>query len=57
MTCIPDWARKTLLKHRNDKRERIYSLKEFEEGKTHDDLWNASQRQMVIEGKMHGFNR
>ena len=30
---------------------------ELEHGKTHDDLWNAAQLQMVELGKMHGFLR
>jgi deoxyribodipyrimidine photo-lyase len=45
-----DWARKTLNDHRKDKREYLYSLKEFEDAKTHDDLWNAAQLQMKKEG-------
>ena len=27
------------------------------EAKSHEDLWNAAQLQLVIEGKMHGFMR
>lgn len=52
-----DWAKKTLNDHRKDKREYIYTRKELEEGLTHDDLWNASQLQLVREGKLHGFLR
>jgi len=52
-----DWARKTLEDHRNDTREYLYTLEELETSKTHDDLWNAAQRQLVVEGKMHGFLR
>lgn len=51
------WAQQTLKDHAKDKREYVYSLEELEHGKTHDDLWNASQNQMVREGKMHGFLR
>jgi len=51
------WARSTLTTHENDTRPHVYSLKEFELGLTHDKLWNASQIQMVLEGKMHCFNR
>ena len=40
-----------------DKREYLYSYEQLEQGKTHDDLWNAAQLQMVGEGKMHGFLR
>ena len=52
-----DWARKTLNDHRKDKREYLYTREQLEEGKTHDDLWNASQLQLVREGKLHGFLR
>ena len=51
------WAQKTLNEHRNDEREFVYSLEEFEYSKTHDDLWNAAQDEMKIKGKMHGFMR
>ncbi|XP_053685313.1 deoxyribodipyrimidine photo-lyase [Sabethes cyaneus] len=52
-----DWAQKTLQDHRKDKRAYIYTRQELEEAKTHDDLWNSAQIQMVREGKMHGFLR
>lgn len=42
---------------RKDKRKFIYSREEFEESRTHDDLWNSAQIQLVKEGKMHGFLR
>jgi len=51
------WAQKTLNEHRGDKREYIYSSEAFEEAKTHDDLWNAAQMEMVRRGKMHGYMR
>lgn len=51
------WAQKTLHEHRDDEREYVYTMTEFEAGKTHDELWNAMQRQMVTEGKMHGWCR
>lgn len=54
---FPDWAQKTLQKHRNDKREYVYTLEQFENAATHDPLWNAAQQQMIRTGKMHGFIR
>jgi deoxyribodipyrimidine photo-lyase len=54
---FPEWAKKSLNEHRKDKREFIYSLEEFESAKTHDDLWNAAQMEMVTKGKMHGYMR
>ncbi|XP_059613917.1 deoxyribodipyrimidine photo-lyase [Phlebotomus argentipes] len=54
---LHNWARTTLDAHRKDKREFVYTRKQFDEAKTHDDLWNAAQLQMRNEGKMHGFLR
>jgi len=51
------WAQKSIKEHVSDVREFIYTKEEFEKAKTHDDLWNAAQVQMVREGKMHGFMR
>nr|HPR66291.1 deoxyribodipyrimidine photo-lyase [Methanothrix sp.] len=55
--AFPDWAKKTLNDHRSDPREYLYDTKELEEATTHDDLWNAAQREMVLRGKMHGYMR
>ena len=55
--AFPDWAKKSHDEHKNDKREYLYSLDELEQAKTHDDLWNAAQKQMVNRGKMHGYMR
>jgi deoxyribodipyrimidine photo-lyase len=51
------WAQETLNAHRSDNREYVYSLKEFEEANTHDELWNAAQQEMLQRGKMHGYMR
>ncbi len=54
---LPAWAQKSLAEHTRDQREHIYSLEEFELSRTHDELWNAAQRQLVREGKMHNYLR
>ena len=51
------WARDSLALHSADAREHVYSEAQFEAGQTHEDLWNAAQRQLVSTGKMHGFMR
>ncbi|XP_015522462.2 deoxyribodipyrimidine photo-lyase isoform X1 [Neodiprion lecontei] len=51
------WAVDTLDNHRKDKREYVYTLKEFENSLTHDDLWNSAQNQLLQDGKIHGFLR
>jgi deoxyribodipyrimidine photo-lyase len=54
---FPKWARKTLDEHRHDPRAYLYSLQQFENAETHDELWNAAQTEMIITGKMHGYMR
>lgn len=54
---LPAWARQTLAEHADDPRESIYTLDEFESARTHDPLWNAAQRQLVREGRIHNYLR
>jgi deoxyribodipyrimidine photo-lyase len=54
---LPDWAQETLAKHTRDRREHTYSLAQFERAETHDPLWNAAQRQLLREGKIHNYLR
>jgi len=54
---LPEWAKRTLLSHKKDPRDYLYSLKELENAKTHDPYWNAAQNEMLITGKMHGYMR
>jgi deoxyribodipyrimidine photo-lyase len=51
------WARATLDRHRHDERQWVYGERQLEEAATHDPLWNASQRQMMETGWMHGYVR
>ena len=51
------WAQDTLKIHEIDEREYLYSLEQLERYQTHDDLWNAAQRQLVDDGKIHGILR
>lgn len=54
---LPAWAKTTLNEHRTDERQWIYSLHEFESATTHDNAWNAAQKELMIRGKMHGYMR
>jgi deoxyribodipyrimidine photo-lyase len=54
---FPRWARESLNAHRKDEREHIYTVDQFEQAITHDELWNAAQKEMVNRGKMHGYMR
>jgi deoxyribodipyrimidine photo-lyase len=51
------WAKDTLAMHSLDPRVHIYTQKQLEYALTEDRLWNASQIQMIRDGKMHGFLR
>jgi deoxyribodipyrimidine photo-lyase len=54
---LPAWARATLEAHRRDLRPELYSLPELERARTADPIWNAAQRQLVGEGRMHNYLR
>lgn len=54
---LPDWVQKTMDEHRNDEREFVYSLEEFEQSRTHDELWNAAQAQLREDGIIHNYLR
>lgn len=51
------WARATLDAHRDDRRDHIYDYEIWNNAATHDELWNAAQREMMTTGKMHGYMR
>jgi deoxyribodipyrimidine photo-lyase len=54
---LPEWARANLKKHARDRRVHNYTYGQFEHAQTHDALWNAAQKQMLLEGHIHGYYR
>ena len=54
---LPAWALQTLDKHRQDKREYVYTPAQWEAGATHDPCWNAAQAEVVRSGRMHNYMR
>lgn len=54
---LPVWARQSLDAHADDPREHLYTLEQFATAQTHDPLWNAAQRQLVREGRIHNYLR
>ena len=54
---LPEWARETLREHAGDERPWCYDLNAFESASTHDELWNAAQRQLRAEGVIHNYLR
>lgn len=51
------WAKNSLLNHIKDTREYTYTLKQFEQALTHDDLWNKCQMMIVDDGYLHSYLR
>lgn len=54
---LPEWARLSLNQHRTDPRTHLYNREQFEQAMTHDELWNAAQKELVLRGKLHGYVR
>lgn len=54
---LPAWARASLDAHASDARTHLYAAGEFEHAATHDEVWNAAQRQLVREGRIHTYMR
>ena len=54
---LPNWAIKTLEQHTIDPRPFLYTVREFEEARTHNPLWNAVQQQLLQEGRIHNYLR
>lgn len=57
LDALPEWVHKTMAKHADDPREATYTLEQFERAETHDELWNAAQRELQITGVMHNVVR
>ncbi len=55
--CAEPWARRTLAEHARDPRQYRYTERRLEQAETHDELWNAAERQMVESGWMHNYMR
>lgn len=54
---IPSWAQTELSKHLKDRRKYIYRIEDLENAKTHDNYWNAAQKELILSGKIHNYMR
>jgi deoxyribodipyrimidine photo-lyase len=54
---LPDWAQATLDRHARDRRDPVYTSADFAHARTHDALWNATQKELLRRGKIHGYYR
>lgn len=54
---LPAWARTTMAEHEADPRPYLVSVDALEEAHSPDPLWNAAQRQLRREGRIHNYLR
>ncbi len=54
---LESWAERSFAEHAQDRRPIVYNDKQLENAETHDPLWNAAQKQMVLTGWMHNYMR
>ena len=57
LDTLPDWCHRTMKKHANDPRPYVYTPLRFEQAETHDALWNAAQKELLLRGTIHGYYR
>ncbi len=57
LKAIPEWASESLEKHKDDKREKVYTKSELENGETDDPYWNKAMEQMRDHGYLHNHMR
>lgn len=55
--CLEPWAHRSFAQHSSDRRPILYRDEQLEHAETHDPLWNAAQKQMVLTGWMHNYLR
>jgi len=57
LDSLPNWAQATLKKHAKDKRDPTFTARQMEHCETYDPLWNATQKELMLRGRMHGYYR
>ena len=55
--CMEPWADRSFAQHASDRRPIVYTPEQLDNAETHDPLWNAAQKQMVLTGWMHNYAR
>jgi deoxyribodipyrimidine photo-lyase len=55
--CLPEWARRTLERHRSDRREHVYDYADLSSARTHDPYWNAAMTETRHRGFLHNYLR
>lgn len=57
LDALHEWVQKTMREHASDARSYNYSAEDLEQGNTHDELWNAIQRELRETGEVHNYVR
>ncbi|MGI8990444.1 MAG: deoxyribodipyrimidine photo-lyase [Bryobacteraceae bacterium] len=57
LEVLPDWCKRTMEKHALDPRDPSYTPEQLERAETYDPLWNATQKELLLRGKIHGYYR
>jgi deoxyribodipyrimidine photo-lyase len=57
LDAVPDWSKRTMAKHARDARPSLYTPEQLEGAETYDALWNATQKELLIRGRIHGYYR
>jgi deoxyribodipyrimidine photo-lyase len=57
LSALPDWCLKTMREHQGDPRDPEYTDAQMEGARTYDALWNATQKELLLRGKIHGYYR
>ena len=57
LDALHEWVQKTMNEHRDDEREFVYTAEQLERAETHDELWNAIQRELLVTGEVHNYVR
>ncbi|MEI7704457.1 MAG: deoxyribodipyrimidine photolyase [Deltaproteobacteria bacterium] len=54
---LPPWAIRTLEAHASDPRDPLHDRDTLERAETHDEVWNAAQRELRERGRIHNYLR
>jgi deoxyribodipyrimidine photo-lyase len=57
LDSLPNWAKQSLRDHARDPRPAAFTAEQLELGETYDALWNATQKELLLRGKIHGYYR
>jgi deoxyribodipyrimidine photo-lyase len=57
LNSLPEWADSTLKEHKDDEREKVYTMEQLEQAETNDPYWNACMKLMKKTGYLHNHMR